>query len=115
VSVICETLAPGDAVELNLDVTNDSDWIDLVVMRMDVVGKGPIGNLPGINHKPIRLLLAPGESVTKTFELVLNKYTNLPAGEYEITLSVAAIGLISETEASDTVSLVMVKEEVIEE
>lgn len=106
------TLAPGDTVELNLDITNDSESIDMVVLRMGVVGKGPIGNLPGISHKPIRILLAPGESVTKTFELVLNEYKGLPAGEYEITLSVFAKGLISKSEwVSDTVNLLMVKEE----
>ena len=104
------TLAPGDTVELNLDITNDSE--SMVVLRMGVVGKGPIGNLPGISHKPIRILLAPGESVTKTFELVLNEYKGLPAGEYEITLSVFAKGLISKSEwVSDTVNLLMVKEE----
>ena len=36
------TLAPGDTVELNLDITNDSESIDMVVLRMGVVGKGPV-------------------------------------------------------------------------
>lgn len=103
-------LTPGDAVELNLDITNDSESIDLVVLRMDVVGKGPIGNLPGISHKPIRIVLAPGESVTKTFELVLNKYKNLRAGDYNIAISVEAKGWISQTLASDTIELLLVKE-----
>lgn len=103
------TLAPGDSLELGLTVTNDSDAPELAVMRMDVVGKGSIGNIPGISHKPIRLILAPGESVTKVFELVFPDYKLLPAGEYIIDIEVIAYGRVTGTEATDSITLVLVK------
>lgn len=103
------TLAPGDSLELDLTVTNDSDALELAVLRMDIVGKGSIGNIPGISHKPIRLILAPGESVTKVFELVFPDYKLLPPGEYIIDIAVIAYGRVTETEATDTITLVLVK------
>jgi hypothetical protein len=113
------TLAPGDAIELELTVGNDSEGLELVVSVMDVeVGDGvpgdgipdpAPGNIPGISHKPIRIKLGPGESTTKVFELVLPRYKQLPAGEYAFTISVTAKGLISQTEAADTLAFLMVK------
>ncbi len=113
------TLAPGDSLEVALTVTNDSDAVDTVVVVLDVQvnekvpGDGiPVpapGNIPGISHKPIRIKLAPGQSVTRNFELVLPDYTNLPPGDYNMTIIADASGLLSKTEASDSVSLLMVK------
>ena len=112
-------LAPGDTLELALTVTNDSNAPDLVVLVMDVqVGAGVSGdgvpepapgNIPGISHKPIRIKLGPGQSVTKSLELILPAYKQLPAGEYAITISVEANGLLSQTQASDTIALLLVK------
>ena len=114
------TLAPGDTIDLALTIANDSEEeLDLVVARMDVQVNEKVpgdgipdpapGNLPGISHKPIRVKLAPGDSQTINLELVLPDYKNLPAGDYDITISVVAKGLVSGTEASDAVSLLMVK------
>ncbi len=113
------TLAPGDALALSLAVTNDSEGLELVVAVMDVeVGDGvpgdgvpnpAPGNIPGISHKPIRIKLGPGESVEKIFELILPDYKQLPAGEYAFTISVVVKGLVSQTEASDTVAFLLVK------
>jgi hypothetical protein len=103
-------LAPGDTLELALTVTNDSNAPDLVVLVLDVqVGDGEPGNIPGISHKPIRIKLGPGQSVTKNLELVLPDYKKLLSGEYAITLSVEANGLLSQTQASDTIALLLVK------
>ena len=104
------TLTPGDVLELALTVTNDTEDPDLVVLVLDVqVGSGEPGNIPGISHKPIRIKLAPGASVTRNLELVLPLYKQLPAGEYAITISVEAKGLISQTQASDTIAFLLVK------
>jgi len=112
-------LAPGDAIELTLVIGNDSEDMELVIAVLDVqVDKVPgdgvpepaPSNIPGISHKPIRIKLGPGESVEKIFELILPAYKQLPAGEYYFTISVAAKGLISETEATDSITFLMVKE-----
>lgn len=113
------TVAPGDTVELTLTVTNDSEAVEFVIAFMDVeVGDrvsgdgipepGP-GNIPGISHKPIRIKLAPGESTTIDYELVLPAYSNLPAGTYAFTISIEANGLLSKTESSDTVEFFLEK------
>jgi len=113
------TVAPGDMVELSLDIANDSEAFELVIAFMDVeVGDrisgdgipepGP-GNIPGISHKPIRIKLAPGESTTIDFELVLPDYAKLPVGTYAFTISVEASGLISQTDAGDTLEFLLVK------
>jgi len=113
------TLAPGDALELALSVANDTEDLELAVAVLDVqVDKVPgdgvpepaPSNIPGISHKPIRIKLGPGESVEKIFELILPAYKQLPAGEYSFTINVAAKGLISGSEAADSITLVMVKE-----
>lgn len=113
------TLAPGDALTLSLSVTNDSEALELAVAVMDVaIGDGvpgdgvpepAPGNIPGISHKPIRIKLGPGESVEKLFELVLPNYKQLPSGEYAVTISVVVKGLVSQTEASDTIAFLLVK------
>lgn len=113
------TLAPGDALDVALTVGNDSEAIELAVAVMDVqVGDGVSGdgipqvapgNIPGISHKPIRIKVGPGESITKIFELILPDYKKLPAGEYAFTISVVVKGLISQTEATDTLAFLMVK------
>jgi hypothetical protein len=103
-------LAPGDTLELALTVGNDSEGVDLAVLIMDVeVGGGEPGNIPGINHKPIRIKIGPGQSVTKNLELVLPAYKQLPPGEYAITISVEAKGLLSQTEATDAIALLLIK------
>jgi uncharacterized membrane protein len=113
------TVAPGDTVELSLNVTNDSEEVEFVIAFMDVeVGDrvsgdgipepGP-GNIPGISHKPIRIKLAPGESTTIDYELVLPDYANLPAGTYAFTISIEAKGLLSKTESSDTLEFFLEK------
>ncbi len=110
------TLAPGDTLELALTVANDSTWLDLAIVMMDVEvtttdpnAPAP-GNIPGISHKPVRIWLAPGKSVTRDLELVLPDYKKLPAGEYAVTISVEVLGVISQTQAGDSVSFLMVKE-----
>lgn len=113
------TLAPGDALELVLAVANDTEDLELAVAVLDVqvnekvpgdcIPEPAPGNIPGISHKPIRVKLGPGESVEKIFELILPAYKQLPAGEYYFTISVAAKGLISGSEASDSITLVMEK------
>lgn len=113
------TVAPGDTVELSLNVTNDSEAIEFVIAFMDVeVGDrvsgdgipepGP-GNIPGISHKPIRIKLAPGESTTIDYELILPDYVKLPVGTYGFTISIEASGLISKTESSDTLEFFLEK------
>lgn len=113
------TVAPGDTVELTLTVTNDSEEVEFVIAFMDVeVGDrvsgdgipepGP-GNIPGISHKPIRIKLAPGESTTIDYELVLPDYSNLPTGTYAFTISIEANGLLSKTESSDTLEFFLEK------
>lgn len=113
------TLAPGDALQLSLTVNNETENPDLVVLVLDVqVGSGvpgdgvpepAPGNIPGISHKPIRIKVAPGASVTRTLELVLPLYKQLPAGEYAVTITVEAVGLISQIQSSDSVSFLLVK------
>jgi hypothetical protein len=113
------TLTPGDALELGLAVTNDSEGLELAVAVMDVevgdsvsgdgVPEPAPGNIPGISHKPIRIKLGPGESVEKLFELVLPDYKQLPAGEYAFRISVVVKGLVSQTETSDTLVFHLVK------
>ena len=103
-------LAPGDTIELAVTVTNDSESADIAVLTLDVLaGDGEPGNIPGINHKPIRIRLAPGESKSINLELVLPEYKKLPSGSYDISISASVKGLISGTQASDSVSLLMVK------
>ena len=103
-------LVPGDTLGLSLTVANETEAPDLAMLVMDAdIADGP-NNVPGISHKPIRIKLAPSASETKTFELILPLYKQLPAGEYTITISVTAKGLISKTESSDSISFVMIKE-----
>lgn len=112
------TLVPEDTLQLSLTITNDTNEPELAVMVLDVqVGDGEPndgipeqpGNIPGISHKPIRVKLAPGESVIKDFELVLPPYKQLPAGEYAFTISVEAYGLRSQTQDSDMIAILMIK------
>jgi len=112
-------VAPGDTVELTLDVVNDSEALELVIAFMDVevgdrisgdgVPEPAPGNIPGISHKPIRIKLAPDESTTIDFELILPDYVKLPEGTYLFTISVEASGLMSQTESDDTLEFSLVK------
>lgn len=114
-----ETLEPGDTLEITLTVTNDTDEPDQVVSVLDsqvtvknpgdgIPDPGP-GNIRDISHKPIRIKLGPGESVTRHIRLVLPDYSQLPAGEYAATVSVESDGQYSRTTAGDSFSFTLKK------
>jgi hypothetical protein len=94
-----QVLHPGDAVEATVTVTNDTASKDVIHVTFTATALG----YPVTGQAKIRLKLAAGESVTRTIGAVIPADLQLP-GPVEVTITGVAVGKISGTQASDSIS-----------
>jgi len=103
------TVSPGDEVSLGLTITNETDEKDIIMVRFNMTIETDRGVITiGGSGRPLRLRLAPGQSVSKSIAAVIPEgLADLPFDFVKFTIKVVAEGKRSQTSAEDSVTLTL--------